>query len=142
MCATALSAAMPLQNADGPRGNFSITNFGFSCTYECYWSFDVSVQGNFTNHPGFDTPVICGGNLGRQGFIINICTPPESDGFASQIRPYVDENNILKLAYLVSDPDEHVSHWFEGHRHLKPAAVGKPEPRQFIVPETIVKDVP
>lgn len=141
LAAASFAAAAPLELsifAAPTTGNFSVTDFVFGCTVGCNWYFNVTVEGEFANHPAVTTPVPCEGSFEDVDYVE--CGPISE---TQSVYAYIQKgnetaDNLLKLQYTNSVPSNTAYYNYFGEEVVYAATSDKAalqEP-EFIVEET------
>ena len=131
----ALAAAAPaqLEERQAELGQFHVSNFVYGCTTTCDWSFDVTVGPKFANHPPVKKTVHCEGSTDIKSFQDGTCSDISD---TKTIRAFIGPQNRLRLQYEVSFPEEGSRYAYTGGKKVNAQTSGKPQPSEFVVPET------
>ncbi|KAK4496809.1 hypothetical protein PRZ48_012793 [Zasmidium cellare] len=119
--AATLAAAAPVAENTQAYA-FDVTNFVFGCTVGCYWSLDVSVEGEGEHHPAVDTPVHCEGGLDEDTDYVQCGNVSDTQAIYAYI---VKDTNELKLQYEVQYPEETAVYRYYGQQVVYAATSDK-----------------
>ncbi|KAF7197604.1 hypothetical protein HII31_01107 [Pseudocercospora fuligena] len=143
LAASTLTSASPLLAIEPPvTAQFNVSKFVFGCTTGCYWSFNVTVEGEFKNHPELKSPVTCSGGL-DENKDYKKCDVGDVSETQEVLAYIVKDTNMLKLQYAVNNLEERSTYRFYGEKKVYAATSdqAKLQKEEFFVPETVVAAV-
>ncbi|KXS93610.1 hypothetical protein AC578_7808 [Pseudocercospora eumusae] len=134
LAASTLALASPLLELEVTH-QFAVTKFVFGCSASCSWSFNVTVQGEFGNHPELKTPATCSGGL-DEDHDYKKCVGVDSE--TQEVFAYIDkDNNLLRLQYAVDNLEDHHTYRYYGEKEVYASTSenAKLQNEDFFVPE-------
>ncbi|EME88453.1 uncharacterized protein MYCFIDRAFT_209811 [Pseudocercospora fijiensis CIRAD86] len=138
VAASTLASASPFEDVAPPvNSQYDVTKFVYGCSAGCHWSFNVTVEGEYKNHPELQTPVTCSGGLDEnQDYKKCDGAPSETQ----EVAAYIDKaTNLLKVRYTVKNLEEHNTYKFYGDKRVyaSTSADAKLQQEDFAVPESV-----